>query len=755
MQYLRENDRRGRGGPKRFDIDFDFSLHQEKLVSELSNIEKDIDINFEKYPNVPTVLKAKLRNKAWAKSHRPTYIFEKRTCPIIGLNNMGELLISATKSGIEKLKSKISDPTSQVQEANITTIEDISKIEEKDKLMGLSFDDLIIRSERKDNERYLKVILFDHQDDDINGIVKSNFLTWIEEQGLTADNISSFDEFPIWRVKGASESHLKEMISNPAIKTVSYFPSFEQVHSKNLKSDKIDFEYPAPKSGEEYPKIAVVDSGIPEKHPLNSWVIDRVSYVPKNYQNNFHGSFVGGLACMGDKLNGVGICPDEDTIQILDVVIVPDETKDSLYEDIFIERLNDCIPKIMEQYDISVWNMSLGFKNPVEDEKFSSLAILLDKIQDKYGIIISLPSGNYENIDNQRTWPPQHLNGADKLQAPADSVRAISVGAIACSEKPDSIVKLNHPTSYSCRGYGPTYIVKPEIVHYSGNLSISDGKISCNGQGICSFDENGQIVEHLGTSFSCPLGARTLAILKHKLASKVSNNMIKALLIHNSHTPTNIELPKIVNPYTGFGKPDSVENILNCSDSEITMLFDDRIYKGHNLSYPFVWPKSLTTEDGKCKGNLRMTLVSKVPLDEKYGSEYIRANVEVALQTKHTDDDGTEHWTGLISDELYYEGQLTELYEEERIKQGYKWKPIKRVEKQFMGKSIDELRINVNLLLRDGIDTGIIPVTFALVVTISDPEGSAPVYNDVMLGLRDKNVITDPVEIGHKLQYNI
>ena len=55
---------------------------------------------FKEFPAVPAVARAKVRADAIAKSHRPLSVLSTRTCPIIGAEGLGELLLSVTPQGL-------------------------------------------------------------------------------------------------------------------------------------------------------------------------------------------------------------------------------------------------------------------------------------------------------------------------------------------------------------------------------------------------------------------------------------------------------------------------------------------------------------------------------------------------------------------------------------------------------------------------------------------------------------------------------
>ncbi|NOR48378.1 MAG: S8 family serine peptidase [Methanosarcinaceae archaeon] len=743
----------GGSKPKWFIEENEYSSHQAYLVDEIDDIEIELSTCFTNYPDVPSVIKASLHFDALAKSHRPKSIFNEETCPIIGVDSFGELLLSTTKQGLDSLKLRIKESSTEKQRANVTSVVDIKIFDSADKLQGLDVHELKSRASR-DGELYLKVILFNYQDDTINGVVENKFTQLLQSQNTNVDKIVDLKNLSIWRIIGKDMDVIEELCQNPSVKTVSYFPSFEVVTQKSLQEKIFQIDYPTPENGVEYPKVGVIDSGISKDHPtLNPWIIERTNYDPDVYQNNFHGSFVAGLVCMGSHLNGDEICPDAEMIKIVDVQILPDPLKQKITEDELILRLLDSIPTLSQRHQLRIWNMSLSLSVSIKDEKFSSLGSFLDVFQEKNNIILTLPSGNYEH-PNQREWPPQdNIGNDDRLQVPADSVRAITVGAIACKENNDSIVKKNQPASYSCKGPGPSYIVKPELIHYSGNVGLNGGTLHFLNQGIRSFDENGCIAEDVGTSFACPLVARTLAILDHKLDSSTSNNLIKALAIHYSQIPDEVKIHNDILPYVGFGVPTSINNILNCTESSITLVFEQEIYEGHSLKYPFVWPESLRDENGKCRGDVKMTLVAGVPLDSNFGSEYIRANITASLGAKTFDKKKNEYkFTSKLKENPKLEAGL---YEDELIKNGYKWKPIKKYEGNFRGIKTDEWKIRVSMLLRDGISLDVAPLKFALIFTLSDPKGLTPVYDEVVRGLENENVITNPLKLRSDIQQRI
>ena len=58
----------------------ELSDHKKKLGIEISQIETTLAINFQLFPKLPYVIKARLRKDALVKSHRPNGILKADTC---------------------------------------------------------------------------------------------------------------------------------------------------------------------------------------------------------------------------------------------------------------------------------------------------------------------------------------------------------------------------------------------------------------------------------------------------------------------------------------------------------------------------------------------------------------------------------------------------------------------------------------------------------------------------------------------------
>lgn len=83
------------------------------------------------FQNSTTIAVVELENNAIAKSHRPTEIFNDKTCPFFGDVGYAKHLIQVTPIGLLALKEKISNSNSKKAKKHISAIKSISKYEAK------------------------------------------------------------------------------------------------------------------------------------------------------------------------------------------------------------------------------------------------------------------------------------------------------------------------------------------------------------------------------------------------------------------------------------------------------------------------------------------------------------------------------------------------------------------------------------------------------------------------------------------------
>lgn len=720
------------GGEKKVfqEVTRDLREHFSGKVTEISKL---FESRFQKYPNVPSVAKVKLRSDAIAKSHRPTSLFSTSTCPIIGVGQSDELYIEVTPNGLTQLAEKITSSTAKITKANISTLDDITAYTPKDIIDNATFAKL-----KELNSKHLKIKLFDFHQHIANIEAHKVLLNHLQDyDSELVKTISYSKELIVYKVAISNLDHLYELADYGPIRTISNFPLISHFQAMTSLAEPNELPEFIPIDGYDYPYVAVVDSGIREDHPqLKYWVERREDYVLPNEKNCEHGSFVGGIISYGDRIDGVKT--PFDGIKIIDIAAIPNSDEKygdvgALTEDDLVEILQETVPKYSGK--VKVWNLSLGTNQVCKDEAFSDLAIALDEIQDENDVIFVIAAGNYE--DKIRPWPPTDPNlFDDRLTTPGDSVRAITVGAISHIET--EITKVFDPSPFSRRGPGPNYIIKPELVDFGGTMSISPPSI----KGVRSFDEYGNLHESVGTSYSTPRVASLLAKLYHYSGHPLSRNLAKALLIHSAVNPKTGNPPQRDEmKYLGFGQPKGIIDILNCSESSLTMVFEGIIYPSTHIEITdFPFPQTLV-EQNKCFGEIFMTLVYTPPVDARYGFEYCRSNIEVSLGT-----DKPKGYSGEVP--LERMGEI----EKELVENGFKWSPIKVYHRKF-DRGIADHQWMLKIYSQSRSNEIPAPQSFALVITVSDPKGEKTVYNDISQQLEQRFLYRD-LHINNQIRLN-
>lgn len=724
------------GGPRKVFKDVDSSFRQ-NLANDLDVIEKRFERQL-KSQNLPVVATATLEGEALAKSHRPETLFTPQTCPIIGSDSIGSLRLSVTESGLRSLRRQVLQGSSQNIEADLSTLIEIRPFELE---IAREIDLAKVDGSRK--ARPFKLKIFNHHDSAKNDrLTRSLFELLKNETDLTQLAYSS--EMIVFRINEPTEEVIEKLRGFVGTQSLMPLPAFSLTAQYLPVGVTNDQSFPLPVSGENYPTVGLIDSGTdPNDARLQAWVLTRdETDVPRSDQNNNHGSFIAGLIANGKSLNGSDDFPDVQA-KVVDVVAMP--ANSPLYED----ELLRIIRRAVQQYpDVKVWSLSLASdQTPCVDNQVSDFAIALDKIQEEFGVLFVNCAGNVR-VAPLRTWPAVPASEIDRIVAPADSVRALTVGSVAHKANNRTLAKPGEPSPFSRRGPGVAFMPKPEVCHYGGNC---DASFNYAQTGVISTTGGGSMVESIGTSFSTPLIATIAAgTLSATNGNPLSINMTKALIVHSaalrSHKTTAAELR-----YKGFGVPGSLRELFDCEPHRATLLFEPEIPSNRRIfsKLDFPIPDCFRTEEGKLRGGFLLTAVYDPPLSEDGGYDYCRANVEISLGSFDSDDPDEEaSHSKLVS---LHPKDFSKLGERHLIEQGFKWSPVKVFQDEFRGRAADRIRLRVQLYLRDT-KFDAITQNVAIIATLYDPGKSLPVYDQTIQVLQTTGWQTVPLELRSEVR---
>ncbi|WNY23418.1 hypothetical protein MmiHf6_07250 [Methanimicrococcus hongohii] len=716
---------------------------QQKIINDFDFVRdyyKDLFIENE---HVPAVSKITIKSEAIAKSHKPADLCKK--CPIIGSKNLNEIYIKVTKQSLDETIKIIEEASSVAIKANLTAIETIQPIQIEEKITSELLKKIEGGEFNEINDRIkIKFFNFDNEYDD------QQILQYLMTK---LDAIDSCEHYELITFKGLqyikakinNSEDIKNIASLNGVKTIDFFQNYSLPSDYSIISDN-GFT-----SQKEYANcetcIGIIDGGISTGNELlRPYIADRMEYVSSEYQNPSHATFIASTIQFGNELNDIE-SNDWRHFSFIDVVALPNN--DPTYgptDGVGELELMEIIIEAMDKHssNVKIWNLSLGFEDIICDGHMTDFGIFLDLIQDEYTVQFFVSSGNFKV--GTRQWPPQEEIGElDRIISPADSVRAITVGSIALSDSDNSIVKCNEPSPFSRRGPGANFLIKPDVVDYGGNIGTNS---SYEGLGLKGLDSAGHVIEGIGTSYSNPRVTQKFSSIYDEMVDK-DILLAKAMIIHSAKIESreHFSSENDVN-YYGFGKPATdVLDILQCSESEVTLVFRQEIkQRSHLEMWDFPYPPSLI-RDGKYYGEICMTLVYNPPLNENYGNEYCRCNIDVGFGRYVLTENGARYKSEIPLDRTW-----SKATESEMVENGFKWSPVKSYYRNIKNgiEVRDGWKIRIDMTPRFN---EIIPrQEFVLIVTIRDPEGRHDIYSEMIRGLKEKGFSTNNLEIKQQIR---
>lgn len=802
--FIESWDRTGGGPNKDFYAgqDQEFVTHRDKIYNELLAIrDMQIENEFSEISYAKLTLKQSALAKSHRPT---TAMFNREIAPVIGAGDLGELYVELQPKYINKIGEKIMQAETFTKWKEVTvgsktklvphpsnirseigSIDEIKPYTASDKRKFSVTEGLNWISNPQTGGAYI-IELFDtppprHEWDNLspqkyklfrsftdgllefgNGLIVSRLVDSDKNSAMIGVRLEESDapaniqlmpsQSPVRRqsaVKKIIQDKQKhaELLNfldvHPLVKKIVLPPivSRSAVISKAKIGEK--FKVPLIKPKTTYPKVAIVDGGV--SSILKDWVEDRWGLLSSSDKDEDHGTFIGGLLVASNNLNGAEICKELDGCRIIDLDILPKAEFFANYYNKpleFFKELEIAVKELKAKTGVRIFNFSLNIEEHVSTDGYSPPAKMLDKIAEDNDIIFVISAGNTKRNDFRKEWSEDTSESLsslasarnDTIKKPAESCRNLSVSAL----NPPNLKGIvpYAPSNYTCRGPGIRVGLKPDVAHVGG----SGTKVSGDGHGLLSIDTTGAIVDGCGTSYAAPHVSKTLASLDHAIEGDVSRETLIALLVHHASLPEALQdkkLKDVIKHLVGFGMPENSESIIEGNDNSITLVFANRIYPGLKMSFDFTWPPSLI-KNGKCCGYAKLTVVSTPPFDYRFGAEFVRVNIEGHLRQQQKDG----KFKGRLEPVYLPDKNDSHLYEKDQIAHAFKWSPIKVLEKTFpngVGPSTN-WKLDIEYLARDGEDIPKTGVPFTALLTIADPNGSEPVFNDMRQTLQSLGV---------------
>lgn len=659
------------------------------------------------------IMVVELESQALAKSHRPDAIFNENTCPFIGdigispNTKQGRFIVRSTAEGLLEIRNKIRTSDAEYFQKALSTI--------------CGFDTFTpdINYEKLSNENNFIVRLFDFQDENFNRLKLRKYNELILQNSFESREI--VPGCGIFYLNSNGNDRVFDFFN--ILKDENILLSVESTNLINFRplqllSNGVNFDLPSAVEDKNYPVVGIVDTCIKGDCPaISSWYEGEITSIIDEEKVFDHGTFVAGLVSNAYHLNTYDDNFPRSQSKVFSVGVLSSNGA-SMHD------IHDMLTRAQRRRpDIKIWNLSLGAETPVELDKISDFAVMLDTFQKENNCICIIAAGNINNVGDLRKWPPlaNEPKNEQRISAPGDSVLGVTVASIA---QIDGIVNKFEPSIFSRSGPVANYILKPDLCHYGGN-HLENGNSLVNlgvtSLGIAS-DTHCTFGQDCGTSFSTPLVSTIAANLWQFMGYDTPRHTIKGLLAHSARLRQEIDKHEKV--YYGWGMPFDVNNFMFCNENEITMVLEGEISSNSEIvgKLPFPIPDSLRTDSNKVKAEFFMTVSYDPPLDSNRAFEYCLVNIDAGLG---------EIEGNSFKGKVPAEGTG---FEQDLVNGKYKWSPVKVYHKKYTrGVDVENWKLQVKMLTRHGFEPPedfVQPFSIILTIRALDPD--AQVYNEMV-----------------------
>lgn len=480
--------------------------------------------------------------------------------------------------------------------------------------------------------------------------------------------------------------------------------------------------------------VIVIDSPCNKDHQVIKDAIVECRNITD--EDSSHSTAVTSLVVCGGELSPTG-----DILQRNKAITIEADLKK------LEETIVDTVSEFSGVYPLLLINLSINeYGNHLYDgSKKSNLTILLDELVAKHNCLFFISAGNlFEPNSTPAAWIDRAIRAGypnyfdlpfTGIMPPADSINNISVGSITYQASPRSIAPQEHPSPITRRNIDNNPFVKPDLVHYDGNLIVnSANRIESENNGVFFADstDEGRLTQGCGTSFATPLVAHEAGIL-HQLYPSYNNNSIKAILLHfaNSLPAAEIGSEEMRGKLIGFGKP-SLNRAKHSLSYASTIVIEDSIGMNQNKRIRIPMPKSLEGSHRK-RLRIRKTLVYNPKVFPQDVDNYNPIKISAGI---HRDDD-------VMVEGFSTRDRLSSAHIKSNAK---KYSPIERsTNSDHMGK-FWEIEVRSECKTDDYKIPDDYKQNFSLVITIEDMKQDEDI--DIHMEISQMINIEVPIEVG-------
>lgn len=459
-------------------------------------------------------------------------------------------------------------------------------------------------------------------------------------------------------------------------------------------------------------RAAILDGGLPQQHSVHKWlnsyrVLDDGASDDTDALE--HGLAVTSAFLFG-PLKARTLAPRPysyvNHLRVLD-------NKTCQEHPLELYRTLGLIEEVLLSRQYQFLNLSLGPNLPIEDTEVHAWTSVIDDLLSDGETLMTIAVGNNGEMDRE--------SGNARIQVPADSVNALSVGAASSTDATKWA-----RSSYSAIGPGRSPgVIKPDLIAFGGEDTEYFH--------VLSEDSNPVITPQMGTSFAAPYALRTAVGIKALLGGDLTTLAIKALMIH-SCTPKDYAHAEV-----GWGKlPEDLNDIIVSPNGVARIVYQGELKPGKYLR------ASLPIPEGGLTGmvNLSATFCYATSVDPQDSASYTKAGLEISFRP----DEGKKKKGAQNADTKGFFELKKYANEQERRSDMGKWETVLHASKNMRGSSLNNPVFDIHYNARQG--GGVIQnnkaekIKYALILTITASK-HPDLYNDI---LRSYNQILAPIQ---------
>ena len=601
-----------------------------------------------------------------------------------------QLFVAGTREAFAKLPSFATQLVEDTKEAlQFAEIETFSSMSVVDRLRGNATA----------SDRTFEVglhLLPDHGVDEL----RQSFVRYAKTCGF---DVSTEFDFPVGRMLFLAalgdSSGLGNLAKFSLLRVVRPMPPIRGARPVARGNPiSVGFSIPTSQPLSAEPTVAVLDGGLPSKHVLEPFVrryeeSDPTAADVDDYVD--HGLGVTSAFLFGPLEPSVEA---QRPYSYVDHYRVLDE-KVGEEDPLELYRTLAHVEEVLLSRQYQFLNLSLGPDLPTDDSDVHAWTAVLDTMLSDGETLMTVAVGNNGQRDA--------VERLDRIQVPADSVNALSVGAA------DRSTESWGRAEYSARGPGRSPgRRKPDVVAFGG----------CPKEyfHVAAASRKPELVATMGTSFAAPFALRTAVGVRAVLGEAVHPLTIKALMVHAAQTNSGCAVTDV-----GWGRvPQDLNEIITCGDGVARIIYQGLLRPGKYLRAPV--PLPATPLMGKVR--LSATFCYASPVDVEDAAAYTKAGLSITFRPNVNKAAGKQ-----VKTRSFFSATEFRTEREQRSDLG-KWETVLHASDRMLGRSLNDATFDIHYNARDGgavAGAGTELIRYALVLTVEAPK-HASLYDDIL-----------------------